>query len=45
MAIKRRDFLKLTGLTLLGTAASAAVGDLLTRGEVKAQEYASPPEA
>ncbi|MCD6489474.1 MAG: 4Fe-4S dicluster domain-containing protein [Thermodesulfobacterium sp.] len=45
MAIKRRDFLKLTGLTLVGTAASAAVGDLLTRGEVKAQEYATPPEA
>ena len=45
MAIKRRDFLKLTGLTLVGTAASAAVGDLLTRGEVKAEEYASPPEA
>ena len=46
MAIKRRDFLKLTGLTLVGTAASAAVGDLLTRGEAKAEEeYASPPEA
>lgn len=49
MAIKRRDFLKLTGLTLVGTAASAAVGDLLTRGEAKgetkAEEYASSPEA
>jgi molybdopterin-containing oxidoreductase family iron-sulfur binding subunit len=41
MAIKRRDFLKLGGLTLLGTAASAAVGNL----KVKAQEYAPAPEA
>jgi len=46
MAIKRRDFLKLTGLTLVGTAASAAVGDLLTRGEAKAEEeYAFSPKA
>jgi len=45
MAIKRRDFLKLTGLTVVGTAVSTAVGDLLTRGEVKAEEYASSPKA
>jgi molybdopterin-containing oxidoreductase family iron-sulfur binding subunit len=45
MAIKRRNFLKLTGLTLLGTAVSTAVGNLLTRGEVKAKSYTQPPEA
>ncbi len=45
MAIKRREFLKLSGLTLLGTAVSTAVGSVLTRGEGRAEEYTSPPEA
>ncbi len=45
MVIKRRSFLKLTGLALLGTAAGAAVENLFTMGEIKAQEYTNPPGA
>ncbi len=45
MAIKRRDFLKLGGLTLVGTAASAAVENLLIKGEAKAEGYTSAPES
>lgn len=45
MAIKRRSFLKLTGLTLLGSTISGIVGNLITRGEVKAKGYTLPPEA
>ncbi len=45
MAIKRRSFLKLTGLTLLGSTLSTIIGNLLTRGEVKAKGYTQSPEA
>jgi len=45
MAIKRRDFLKLTGVTLLGTATSAVLGNQIASGEVKAVEYTPPPGA
>lgn len=45
MAIKRRDFLKLTGLTLLGSTVSVGIANFLNRGEIKAETYTTPPEA
>jgi len=44
MAIKRRDFLKFGGLTLLGTAASSVLGDVVARGETTAQQYEPSPK-
>ena len=43
MVIKRRDFLKFGGLTLLGTAVSSVVNEVLS-GEVKAEEYEPSPK-
>lgn len=42
MEIKRRDFLKILGIGLLGSISSA---NFVFRREVKAQSYVAPPEA
>jgi len=45
MAIRRRTFLKLAGLTLFGTTASAGLGNLIASGEVKARGYTKASES